>query len=161
MQTENIHSTVDMVEDVAEKHITDYNDLSRRAVRSLIFHLLYTAEAHDYDCSLQSIVDNYNRGFELSIPFDSEVVKTAQQVVNLRDELDEDVKPLLVNWRFDRLSTVTKLILRFAMWEMQHTDVDTTIVINEAVELAKCFAEKDAYKFINGVLDEAVKRRVA
>lgn len=150
-----------MVEEVAEKQITDYNDLSRRAVRSLIFHLLYTAEAHDYDCSLNSIVDNYNRGFELNIPLESEVVKTAQEIITRRDELDELVKPLLVNWRFDRLSTVTKLILRFALWELQYTDVEPTIVINEAVELAKCFAEKDAFKFINGVLDEAVKRREA
>jgi transcription termination factor NusB len=31
------------------------------------------------------------------------------------------------------------------------------IIINEAIELSKCFAEKDAYKFINGILDEAAK----
>ena len=32
------------------------------------------------------------------------------------------------------------------------------VAINEAIELAKCFAEKDAYKFVNGILDEAVKK---
>jgi len=31
------------------------------------------------------------------------------------------------------------------------------IVINEAIELAKCFSEDDAYKFVNGILDELVK----
>ena len=46
-----------------------------------------------------------------------------------------------------------KLILRLALWELLHTDTDPVVIINEAVELAQCFAEQDAYKFINGVLD--------
>jgi N utilization substance protein B len=44
-----------------------------------------------------------------------------------------------------------------ASWELLETDTPSTIVINEAIELAKAFSEKDAYKFINGVLDQAVK----
>jgi N utilization substance protein B len=43
------------------------------------------------------------------------------------------------------------------MWELESRTVSHSIVLNEAIELAKCFAEKDAYKFINGILDEAVK----
>jgi N utilization substance protein B len=43
------------------------------------------------------------------------------------------------------------------LWELKKGDPAASIVINEAIELAKCFAEKDAYKFINGVLDESVK----
>ena len=46
-----------------------YNDLSRREVRSLIFHLLYAMDAFDYDVSLQGVVDNFNRGFNIAIPF--------------------------------------------------------------------------------------------
>ena len=72
--------------------------------------------------------------------------------------LDEECKPLLSNWRFERLGMCTKLILRYALWELQTTDTNPTIVINEAIELAKCFAEKDAYKFVNGILDEALKK---
>jgi len=37
------------------------------------------------------------------------------------------------------------------------TDEPHNIIINEAIELAKCFSEDYAYKFINGILDEAVK----
>lgn len=134
-----------------------YNDLSRRDVRSLIFHLLYAAEAFDYQTSLDSIVDNFNRGFSLSIVQDSEVVTVAAAVIDQRDMLDELIKPLLSNWRFDRLGVCTKLILRFALWELREDKTPPSIVINEAIELAKCFAEQDAYKFINGVLDEALK----
>ena len=65
-----------------------YNDLSRRDVRALIFYLLYAAEAFDYQESLAS-VDNFNRGFDLDIPHDSEVVRIAQAIIDDRYELDE------------------------------------------------------------------------
>ena len=136
----------------------DYNDLSRREVRSLIFHLLYAAESFEYQDSLGALVDNFNRGFELNIPADGELVDIAQAVIDERDELDDKIKPLLHNWRFDRLGVITKLILRFAIWELDTTKTPSNVVINEAIELAKCFAEKDAYKFINGLLDEHVKK---
>lgn len=135
-----------------------YDDLSRRDVRALIFYLLYAAEAFDYQESLDAIVDNFNRGFDLDIPLDSEVVRVAHTIIQERHALDEQFKPLLANWRFERIGVSTKLILRFATWELEHSTTDSRIVINEAVELAKAFAEKDAYKFVNGVLDRLIKQ---
>jgi len=134
-----------------------YDDLSRRDVRSLIFHLLYAMEAFGYQESLDAIVDNFNRGFDLEIPRDSEVFQVAQSIVDERDELDTKIKPLLINWRFERIGVCTKLILRQALWELLNTDTAPNIIINEAIELAKCFSETDAYKFVNGILDEMVK----
>jgi transcription antitermination protein NusB len=134
-----------------------YSTLSQRDKRSLIFHILYAAEGCEYQASIQSLVDNLNRGFELSVPMDSDIVNTAAAVISKQDSLDELYKPLLANWRFDRLGICTKLILRYAVWELYNTDTASTIIINEAIELAKAFAEKDAYKFINGILDEIVK----
>lgn len=144
--------------DKTEQQIINYNDLSRREVRSLIFHLLYAMEGFNYETSLESIVDNFNKGFDLNITKDSEVFKIAQACIDNAIQLDEMIKPLLHNWRFERIGVVTKLILRFALWELANTDTPPTVVINEAIELAKCFAETDAYKFINGLLDEQVKR---
>lgn len=135
-----------------------YDDLKQRNTRALIFHLLYAMESLDYTVSLESIVDNFNRGFDLSIPMDSKVFTIAESVIKNRDELDQMIYPLLVNWRFDRIGVCTKLILRFALWELKELKTAHSIVINEAIELAKCFAEHDAYKFVNGVLDEAVKK---
>ncbi len=138
-----------------------YKNLSRRDLRGLIFHLLYAVESFDYQESLAAIVDNFNRGFDLDISLESEAVKMAQSILDNREQLDELYKPLLENWRFERIGVSTKLILRFATWELEHTETNPSIVINEAIELAKCFAEKDSYRFINGVLDRMVKTRVA
>jgi len=160
MSDKNIKTTLPLGEqpEQEKEQAFAYANISRRALRSLIFQYLYAMESLDYQNSLQATVDNFNRGYDLDVPLDSEAAQTAQAIVDGRDALDEEIKPLLSNWRFDRIGACTKLILRMALWELAHTDTDPTVVINEAIELAKCFAEKDAYKFINGLLDEKIKR---
>lgn len=138
---------------------SDRNELSRRNTRSLIFHLLYAMEGFEYSISLAELVDNFNQGFELSIDPAGEVYATTHDIMQKRALIDELFKPHLINWRYERLGLCTKLVLRFAVWEIYYTEVPSSIIINEAVELAKCFSEKDAYKFINGVLDEVIKHK--
>ena len=132
--------------------------LSQRDRRALIFHLLYAMDAFDYQTSLDAIVENFAHEYECIINKDDVIFLTTQTIIDKRQQLDEAIFPLLENWKFERLSVSTRLILRYAMWELLYTDTTPNIVINEAVELAKCFAEKDAYKFINGILDEWRKR---
>lgn len=134
-----------------------YDDLTRRDVRSLIFHFLYAAEAFEYEESVQSIIDSFNRGFELDIPLDGELSMIVSAIISKREELEKTYEPFLANWRSERISVCTKLILLFAIWELKYTETDARIIINEAIELAKCFAEEDAYRFVNGILDPVSK----
>ena len=134
-----------------------YDDLSRRDVRSLVFHFLYAAEAFNYEESPQSIIDNFNRGFDLNVPLDGELFNVINNIITKREELEKIYEPYLANWRSERVSVCTKLILLFAIWELKYTETDPRIIINEAIELAKCFAEEDAYRFVNGILDSVSK----
>lgn len=147
-----------MAQQAPEQEKFDFEALSRRQRRSLVFHILYAVESFEYDSSTEAIVDNLNRGFSIDIPLESDVVAISNAVIADRKQLDERIKPLLSNWKFDRIGVSTKLILRYAVWELFETETASTIIINEAIELAKCFAEKDAYKFVNGILDELVKK---
>lgn len=130
-------------------------EYTRRQVRSLIFHLLYSMEENDYQSSLNAVIDEFNRGFELHIPLEGEIPSMVNAIIADKQRLDVALEPLLENWRIDRLGVCTKLILRMSLWEMLNTDTPHSIVINEAIELTKAFSEKDAYKFVNGVLDKA------
>ncbi len=131
--------------------------LSARDQRALILHLLYAADSFDYQVSLDAIVDNFSRGFDCVIEPTSSLVVQAQAIIDASAVLDDQIKPLLDNWKFERIGCVTRLILRMSVWELTHTQLDHSIVINEAIELAKGYAESDAHKFINGVLDKWVK----
>lgn len=63
------------------------------------------------------------------------------------------------NWRLARMAVVDRLILRLAVHELRSGDAPPSVVINEALELARTFSTEDAVKFVNGVLD-AVRRRL-
>lgn len=143
--------------DEPEQIEKNYEDLSRRDVRSLVFHFLYAAEAFEYQESLQSIINNFNHGFDLAVPLDGEIFTITNSIITDRDSLEKIYEPYLDNWRAERVSVCTKLILLFSIWEFKNTQTDARIIINEAIELAKCFAEQDAYRFINGILDPISK----
>lgn len=127
---------------------------SRRDERFLAFHLIYAADRLDYSIGLFDLVRTFSEGFEIEIPETSFAVALAHYVITEREALDHLLEPLLKNWKLDRLGCCTRLILRMALWELKQSGAVPSIIINEAVELAKSFAERDAYKFINGILDE-------
>ncbi|MBU1007654.1 transcription antitermination factor NusB [Candidatus Dependentiae bacterium] len=131
---------------------------SRRDMRALAFHFLYAIDRHDYTVLLDTIIENFRKGFRIDITEDSLAVTMARGATEMREELDRQIKPLLRNWKLERLGCCTRLILRLALWELRQPEAIPSIVINEAIELAKNFAEKDAYKFVNGILDEASKQ---
>jgi N utilization substance protein B len=152
-----ISSPEEINEQDGEQTLINYDDLSRRDVRSLVFHFLYAADAFNYEESIESIIDNFNRGFDLNVPLNGELANTVKDIINSRHDLEKIYEPYLANWRSERISVCTKLILLFAIWELKKTETDARIIINEAIELAKCFAEEDAYRFVNGILDPVSK----
>ena len=74
---------------------------------------------------------------------ESEVVSVAQQIIaDERCNLDEQYKPLLSNWRFDRVGVATKLILRFATWELQ----TYVILIHVLLSMKQLSLQRDLQK---------------
>ena len=59
----------------------------------------------------------------------------------------------------ERVDPVERAILRLAAYEMMNRlDIPYRVVINEAVDLAKVFGAEQGHRFINGVLDKAVRQ---
>lgn len=133
-------------------------DLSRRDARSLIFHLLYAAESFDYEEPVFRIIENFNEGFGLNVSTSGDIAQTVESIVSHRNDLDAIFVPLLENWRAERISTCSRLVIRYGVWELMYTKTPVHIVINEAIELAKSFAENDTYRFVNGILDRVSRQ---
>lgn len=69
-------------------------------------------------------------------------------------EIDDLIEEVSTNWRLVRMPVVDRNILRLATFELKSClDVPASVAINEAVELAKRYGEKDSRAFVNGILD--------
>lgn len=133
-------------------------EFTRRETRSLIFHLLYAMESFSFDIELSELIEQFNQHFQTEIPLEGEIQQVTQSVIDAQAELKEFLVPFFSNWRIERIGCCTRIILYMSLWEMLNVDTPKTVVINEAIELSKGFCERDAYKFVNGVLDQVVKK---
>ena len=74
--------------------------------------------------------------------------------------IDPLISEAASSWRIERMNVVDRLILRLAVYEfLEEKDTPASVIINEAIELARSFSSDDAVAFVNGVLD-AVRRKL-
>ena len=74
--------------------------------------------------------------------------------------IDKNIAKYLKNWSINQLNIVDKSILRLAIAEFTYSEdsSEKKIIINEAVELAKKYGGENSYRFINGILNAALRR---
>ncbi len=69
-------------------------------------------------------------------------------------QIDELIKSNLKGWNFDRVNKVSLAILRMSVYALLfQKEVPASIVIDEAIDIAKEYGQDDAFKFVNAVLD--------
>lgn len=70
-----------------------------------------------------------------------------------QEEIDQIIDDNMSGWNVSRIDRTNLLILRIATFELLFTpEIDSSIIMNEAIELAKEFSDEKSSKFINGVL---------
>ena len=73
-------------------------------------------------------------------------------------ELDQLINQYAVEWTIDRMPVVDRNILRWAIFELLWIpEIPAKVTLNEAMELAKRFADDQARRFINGILDHLLR----
>ena len=75
--------------------------------------------------------------------------------------IDHMIESDLINWSMKQLNVVDKNILRTAIAEYLKFGAPDkrNMIINQAVELAKIYGGENSYRFINGLLDQALKEK--
>lgn len=127
----------------------------RRKARELAVQAVYSWQLSQNsvsDIETNFLVDNGARRFDIEY-----FQQLFRGVTTNLAQLDSAISPH-VDRPLDDIDHVEKSILRVAIYELSDCkDVPYRVVINEAIELAKAFAADDSHKFVNGVLDKAVK----
>ena len=127
----------------------------RRKARELAVQAVYSWQLSQNsvtDIAANFLTDNSARRFDIDY-FQQLLSGVAADVGNIDNAIAPHVDRPLAD-----VDHVEKAILRVAIYELNDClDVPYKVVINEAIELAKTFAADDSHKFVNGVLDKAVK----
>ena len=78
-----------------------------------------------------------------------------------KQEIDQQITDVMVDWQLSRLPKIDRDILRIAVAELTYLGTQHQVALNEAVELAKRYGDEESYRFINGVLRRVVDQKKA
>ena len=79
-------------------------------------------------------------------------------VVEFRSVIDKKISGIAKNWSLERMPPVDLSILRIGAYELLYLpEIPDSVVIDEAIEIAKRYGTKDSPSFINGLLDKIAK----
>lgn len=124
---------------------------ARIAVFSLIFESLFRSDESP-EIIFSSAVEDRKLG-------SNEYVRnTYFGVIDRLDEIEKSISECADNWRMERMSKTALSILRLASFEILFTDIPPKVAINEAVEIAKEFADEQEGSFVNGILNKLAAR---
>jgi transcription antitermination protein NusB len=92
-------------------------------------------------------------------PYSVEVVEGVS--IN-REHIDQLISENSTGWSLDRMPTVDRAILRVATFELVYGDsVPDSVVISQAIELAKELSTDDSGSFVHGVLGAISRAQIA
>ena len=131
--------------------------MDRSLAREIAMKMLYAASLGGGE-TMDEVLEQSGQADVLS---DSEKTFLENLVAGVTDrqaELDEVIGRYSQGWALNRLARVDLTILRMAVYELLHMpEVPVGATINEAVELAKKYAEDKSSGFINGILGSAAR----
>lgn len=135
---------------------------SRRKARILAFQSLFSWEASE--ANLQDLVSFSWLDPEKRDVIDEGTATFARLLIagtiENKEIIDSLIKRHLKNWNIDRLNRVDLAILRMSVYSLQYQqDIPASIVIDEAIDIAKEYGTDESFRFINGVLD-AIKKDI-
>ncbi len=82
-----------------------------------------------------------------------------REVERNRDAIDRDIENAAVNWSIARMGVIERNVIRLAAAEFRLGGTDGKIILDEAVELAKRFGDRESGAFVNGVANRLLGGR--
>jgi len=128
----------------------------RRVARECAVQMLYQRDIGKHDC--RYILNSFWEMNEHSPQVREFATHLFEGSVARLKEIDELIQSHAENWRLSRMAAVDRNILRLAVYELLSEEkTPSTVVINEALEVARKFSTHESAQFVNGILDSIRK----
>lgn len=137
--------------------------MSRHKARQQALELLFSREFHgenDMQYEEREIFEAGEREeAEDDMPDESYCDYLVQTVTAHKEELDDVIQSFAKGWNISRMNHTDKNVMRLALCELMYPkeEMAPSIVLNEAIDLAKEYSGLKAAKFVNGILGSYVR----
>jgi transcription antitermination protein NusB len=125
---------------------------SRRRAREIVLQLLY-----QHDLNHEQKPEVMQQFLKARLLQNHNLIQFARGLlsgtIENRKSIDVALASKAVNWTVKRMATIDRNILRLGAYELLYTDTPRQVVINEAIELAKRYGDRNSSGFVNGILD--------
>jgi len=128
--------------------------ISPTKTREILLQALYQKEISNI--SNTNLINQFKKAYR-----EFDISNVAEKLKGINKNNDSLNKSIANNSSIEikSIGEIEISILRQSIFEIENSDIDYPIVINEAVKLAKKFGQEDSYRFINGVLDSYIAAR--
>lgn len=128
--------------------------ISPTKTREILLQALYQKEISDI--SNTNLINQFKKTYR-----EFDISNVAEKLKGINKNNDSLNKSIADNSSIEikSIGEIEISILRQSIFEIENSEIDYPIVINEAVKLAKKFGQEDSYRFINGVLDSYIAAR--
>ncbi|MDR1284580.1 MAG: transcription antitermination factor NusB [Campylobacteraceae bacterium] len=131
---------------------------TRHQVREAVIGLLYAQDiGNDNIVKFRDEILEEKKIRNLQKEF---AVELYQGVLDNINEIDKAINRYLKEWELEKIGMIERALLRLGAYELLYTKLDSAVIINEAIELAKKLGNETSSKFVNGVLD-SIKKNIA
>lgn len=129
----------------------------RRKAREETLRILFQIEFEDAE--FDTIVAQYWENRKIHEEIKEYSTWLVSGIISHKGEIDDTIQSVSEHWRVSRMALVDRNILRMAVFEILYEEnIDTAVVINEAIEIARKYSGNEAAAFVNGILDGARKK---
>ncbi|MBI4235039.1 transcription antitermination factor NusB [Candidatus Peregrinibacteria bacterium] len=134
--------------------MASYRHLARTCIMQTLFAVEFNKN-NDPKITLEEILDE----FAPKLSETDFAYETLEGVLKHRKDILEMIANYAPEWPVDKIARVDRVILEIGIYEIMYSDdVPPVVAINEAVEIAKHYGDKNSPKFINGVLSSVMNK---
>lgn len=134
--------------------MASYRHLARTCIMQTLFAVEFNKN-NDPKVTLEEILEE----FAPKLSETDFAYETLEGVLKHREDILKTIETYAPEWPVDKIARVDRVILEIGIYEIMFSqDVPPVVAINEAVEIAKHYGDKNSPKFVNGVLSSVMNK---
>ncbi len=139
---------------------THNKSISREYAFCFLYHIYSLNEYKDYkeDELKQKIEEFENIRSDTLVNKSPYAMELINGIIKNNNQILEVLK-IKLGIKIKNIKTVEKTLLYMANYELNFTNIPPKVILTEVIKLAKKYGDTKSYAFINGMIEELIKKK--